>query len=54
MNRREANWIEQILRRNCVLKQVIEGKIKGSLEAARRRGIRRKQLLRSETGLKKR
>ena len=24
-----ANWIGHILRRNCLLKQVIEGKIKG-------------------------
>jgi hypothetical protein len=25
----KANWIGHILRRNCLLKQVIEGKIKG-------------------------
>jgi len=34
-----------ILRRNCLLKQVIEGKIKGEMEVARRRGGRRKKLL---------
>jgi hypothetical protein len=34
-----------ILRRNCHLKQVIEGKIKGVMEVARRRGRRRKKLL---------
>jgi len=34
-----------VLRRNCLLKQVIEGKIKGEMEVARRRGRRRKQLL---------
>ena len=34
-----------ILRRNCLLKQVIEGKIKGEMEVARRRGRRRKKLL---------
>ena len=26
---RKANWIGHILRRNCLLKQVIEGKING-------------------------
>ena len=40
-----ANWIGHILRRNCLLKQVIEGKIKGEMEVARRRGRRRKKLL---------
>ena len=34
---RKANWIGHILRRNCLLKQVIEGKIKGEMEVARRR-----------------
>jgi hypothetical protein len=34
-----------ILRSNCLLKQVIEGKIKGELEVTRRRGRRRKKLL---------
>ena len=33
-----------ILRRNCLLKQVIEGKINGEMEVARRRGRRRKKL----------
>jgi hypothetical protein len=27
--KRNANWIGHILRRNCLLQQVIEGKIKG-------------------------
>jgi len=40
-----ANWIGQILRRNCLLKQVIEGKIKGVMEVTRTRGRRRKKLL---------
>ena len=40
----KANWIGHILRRNCLLKQVIEGKIKGEMEVARRRGRRRKKL----------
>jgi hypothetical protein len=34
-----------ILRRNCLLKQVIEGKIKGRIEVTRRRGRRRKKLV---------
>jgi hypothetical protein len=34
-----------ILRRNCLLKEIIEGKIKGRIEVTRRRGRRRKQLL---------
>ena len=38
-------WIGHISRRNCLLKQVIEGKIKGEMEVARRRGRRRKKLL---------
>ena len=43
--RRKANWIGHILRRNCLLKRVIEGKIKGEMEVTRRRGRRRKKLL---------
>jgi len=45
ISKQKANWIGHILRRNCLLKQVIEGKIKGELEVARRRGRRRKKLL---------
>jgi hypothetical protein len=41
IRRRKANWIGHILRRNCLLSHIIEGKIRGS----RRRGRRRKQLL---------
>jgi hypothetical protein len=40
----KANWIGHILRRNCLVKQVIEGKIKGEMEVTRR-GRRRKKLL---------
>ena len=36
--KRKANWICQILRRNCLLKQVIEGKIKGQIEVTRKQG----------------
>jgi len=45
IRKRKANWIGYILRRNCLLKQVIEGKIKGEMEVARRGGRRRKKLL---------
>jgi hypothetical protein len=41
IRRRRANWIGHILRRNCLLKHVIEGKIRGT----KRRGKRHKQLL---------
>jgi hypothetical protein len=41
----KANWISHILRRNCLLKQVIEGKVKGWIEVTRRRGRRRKKLV---------
>ena len=42
---RKANWIGPIFRRNCLLQRVIEGKIKGGIEVAGRRGRRRKKLL---------
>ena len=42
IRKRKANWIGHILRRNCLLKQVIEGKIKGEMEVTRRRGRRRR------------
>jgi hypothetical protein len=45
IQRRKANWIGHILRRNCLLKHVIEGKLDGTIEMAGRRGGRRKQLL---------
>ena len=45
IRKRKANWIGHILRRNCFLKQVIEGKIKGENEVTRRGGRRRKKLL---------
>jgi hypothetical protein len=41
IKKRKANWIGHILRRNCLLKHVIEGKI----EVTGRRGRRRMQLL---------
>jgi hypothetical protein len=45
IRKRKANWIGHILRRNCLLKQVIEGKIGEGIEVTRRRGRRRKKLL---------
>jgi len=45
IRKQKANWIGHILRRNCILKQVIEGKIQGEIEVTRRRGRRRKKLL---------
>ncbi|PNF17737.1 hypothetical protein B7P43_G07070 [Cryptotermes secundus] len=33
----KANWIGHILRSNCLLKEVIEGKIEGRIEMTRRR-----------------
>ena len=41
MKRRKANWNGHILRRNCLIKHVIEEKREGT----GRRGRRRKQLL---------
>jgi len=35
--KRKANWIGHILRRNCLLKQVIEGKIKGQSDKKTRK-----------------
>jgi len=45
IRKRKANWIGHILRRNCLLKQVIEGNIKGEMEVTRRRGRRHRKLL---------
>jgi hypothetical protein len=45
ISKRKANWIGYILRRNCLLKRVIEGKIKGRIEVTGRRGRRRGNLL---------
>jgi hypothetical protein len=42
ISKRKAEWIGHILRRNCTLKQVTEGKIKGGIEVT---GRRRRTLL---------
>jgi hypothetical protein len=45
ISKRKANWIGHILHRNCLLQQVIEGKIKGGIEVTGRRGRRRRKQL---------
>jgi hypothetical protein len=45
IRKRKANWIDHILRRNCLLKRVIEGKIQVGIEVTGRRGRRRRKLL---------
>ena len=45
IRKRKANWIGHILRRNCLLQRVIEGKIKGGIEVTERRGRKRRKLL---------
>jgi hypothetical protein len=45
IRKRKANWIGHILRRNCLLQWVIEGKIKRRIEVTGRRGRRRRKLL---------
>ena len=44
IKRRKANRIGHILRRNCLLRHVIEGKIEGMIEVTGRRGRRRNKL----------
>ena len=39
------HWIGDILRRNCLLQRVIEGRTKGGIEVRKRRGRRRRKLL---------
>jgi len=41
----KANWIGHILRRNCLLQRVIEGKIKGGTEVTGRRRRKCRKLL---------
>jgi len=43
--RRKANWIGHISRRNCLLKHVMAGKIDGKVEVTGRRRRRTEQLL---------
>jgi len=45
ISKRKANWIGHILRRNCLLQRVIEGKIKGGIEVTEGRGRRHRKLM---------
>jgi hypothetical protein len=45
IKRRKPNWIGHILRRNCLLKHVIERKLEGRIEMMGGQGRRRKQQL---------
>ena len=45
ISKRKANWIGHILRGNCLLQRVIEGKIKGGIEVTGKRGRKRRKLL---------
>ena len=45
ISKRKADWIGHILRRNCLLQRVIEGKIKAGIEVTGRLGRRRRKLL---------
>jgi hypothetical protein len=45
VKRKKVDWIGHNLRRNCLIKHVIEGKIEGRIEMTGRRRRRRKQLL---------
>ena len=46
IRKRKANWIGHILRRNCLLQRVIEGKIKGGgIEVTGRQGRKCRKLL---------
>jgi hypothetical protein len=45
ITKQKANWIGHILRRNCLLPQINEGKIQGGIEVTRKRARRRRKLL---------
>jgi hypothetical protein len=45
IRKQKANWIGHILRRNCLLQRVTEGKIQGGIEVRGRQGRRRRKLL---------
>jgi hypothetical protein len=45
ISKRKADWIGHILRRNCLLQHVTEGKAEGGIEVTGRRGSRNRKLL---------
>ena len=45
IRKRKTNWIGHILRRNCLLQRLSEGKIQGRIEVTGRQGRRRRKLL---------
>jgi hypothetical protein len=45
IRKRKVDWIGHILRRNCLLQRVIEGKIQGGIEVTGRQGRRSRKLL---------
>jgi hypothetical protein len=45
IRKRKANWIGQILRRNCILQRVTEGRIQRKIEVTGRQGRRHRKLL---------
>jgi hypothetical protein len=45
IHKRKANWTGDILRRNCLLQRVTEGKIQGGIEVTGRQERRRRKLL---------
>jgi hypothetical protein len=45
IRKRKANWIGHILRRNCLLQWVTEGKIQRGIEVTGRQGRRCRKLL---------
>jgi len=45
IHKRKANWIGDILRRNCLLQRVIEGKIQGGIEVTGKQERRHRKLL---------
>jgi hypothetical protein len=45
IEKKMANWIGHMLRRNCFIKPFVEGKTEERIEVTEGRGIRSKQLL---------
>jgi hypothetical protein len=45
IRKRKANWIGRMLRRNCLLQRVTEGKIQEGIEVTEKQGRKRRKLL---------